>query len=176
MTQTEMFPEEKSQLQEIHDLLKITEELEETMANLDQELTEMAKKFRNLTETVIPDMMREAGMESFTTVDGKTVSIDKFYSAKISTNNEEEAFSWLEKTGNSAIIKNELVLSLKKNQQEELKKAMEALDATNLPYTKKQSVHASTLKAFVKEQIENGKELPMETFGVFIGEKVKVKK
>jgi hypothetical protein len=33
-----------------------------------------------------------------------------------------------------------------------------------------------TLKAVVREQVESGNDLPLETFNVYIGQKVKVKK
>jgi hypothetical protein len=33
-----------------------------------------------------------------------------------------------------------------------------------------------TLKGFIREMIESGKELPMETFGVFVGHKINIKK
>ena len=40
----------------------------------------------------------------------------------------------------------------------------------------KQEVHSGTLKAFVKERIENGEEVPTDLFGVFTGERATIKK
>ena len=40
----------------------------------------------------------------------------------------------------------------------------------------KLSVHAMTLKAFVREQIAEGNDLPMDTFGVFVGAETKISK
>ena len=36
---------------------------------------------------------------------------------------------------------------------------------------KKTEVHSSTLRAFVKERVENGEEFPMELFGAFVGQR-----
>jgi len=36
-------------------------------------------------------------------------------------------------------------------------------------------VEPMTLKAFVKEQIERGNDLPLDLFGVFVGQRAKIK-
>ena len=38
----------------------------------------------------------------------------------------------------------------------------------------KEAVHPQTLKAFVREQVETGKELPFDLFGVYIANKTKI--
>jgi len=50
------------------------------------------------------------------------------------------------------------------------------LQSNGLDPEQKEAVHPSTLKAFVKEQIEKGSEIPSETFGIFIGQKTVIKK
>jgi len=37
-------------------------------------------------------------------------------------------------------------------------------------------VEPMTLKGFIREMIENGKDIPMETFGVYVGHKINIKK
>ena len=39
---------------------------------------------------------------------------------------------------------------------------------------KKEKVEPMTLKAFVREQVEGGKELPFDLFGVYIANKTKI--
>ena len=41
--------------------------------------------------------------------------------------------------------------------------------------TQKEKVESSTLRAFVREQIEAGKQIPMETFGVYVANKTIIK-
>ena len=38
----------------------------------------------------------------------------------------------------------------------------------------KTHIHAMTLKAFVREQVEGGKKLPFDLFGVYIANKTKI--
>ena len=40
----------------------------------------------------------------------------------------------------------------------------------------KQGVHVSTLRAFVKEQIQDGKQVPNDMFGVYVANRVTIKK
>ena len=41
-------------------------------------------------------------------------------------------------------------------------------------YVKKEKVEPMTLKAFVREQVESGKKLPFDLFGVYIANKTKL--
>ena len=43
-------------------------------------------------------------------------------------------------------------------------------------YENRKSVHPSTLKAFVREQIEMGKELPLDLLGVHIGQRSEIRR
>jgi hypothetical protein len=40
----------------------------------------------------------------------------------------------------------------------------------------KQDVHSSTLRAWVKERVENGDEFPMDLFGAFVGQRAVIKR
>ena len=41
-------------------------------------------------------------------------------------------------------------------------------------YSKKEKVEPMTLKAFVREQVEGGKKVPFDLFGVYIANKTKI--
>jgi len=41
-------------------------------------------------------------------------------------------------------------------------------------YNQKQKVEPMTLKAFVKDQVEQGKQIPFDMFGVYIANKTKI--
>ena len=54
------------------------------------------------------------------------------------------------------------------------KNGLRACEENNFRYTKKEKVEPMTLKAFVREQVEKGKELPFDLFGVYIANKAKL--
>ena len=45
-----------------------------------------------------------------------------------------------------------------------------------MPVNTKKWVEPMTLKAFVKDQIEKGSAIPMDLFGIYIGDKAKITK
>jgi len=55
-------------------------------------------------------------------------------------------------------------------------KLMAQLEGEGHDLVQKKWVEPMTLKATVKEQVERGVDLPLDTFNVFIGHKIKVKK
>ena len=63
--------------------------------------------------------------------------------------------------------------SIPKDRQEE---AFGWLVTNNLPVNTKKWVEPMTLKAFIRDQVEKGNPIPMDTFGIYIGEKAKITK
>ena len=53
---------------------------------------------------------------------------------------------------------------------------MQMLNEEDINYENKKAVHPSTLKAFVKEQIERGKSLPLDILGVYVGQKSEIRR
>ena len=104
------------------------------------------------------------------------ISINEFYGAHISKANQETAYQWLVQNGHEGLIKNEV--SLKFGREEDLiaQETVQALKARGLAPEIRQSVHPSTLKAFVKEQLTSGRDIPTEPFGIYIGSKAIIKK
>ena len=52
---------------------------------------------------------------------------------------------------------------------------MKVCEQYGFKYLQKQKVEPMTLKAFAKEQVEKGKELPFDLFGIYIANKAKLK-
>ena len=53
-------------------------------------------------------------------------------------------------------------------------KLADELAGQGLDPAQKKWVEPMTLKAFVREQVENGNDLPLETFNVYIGQKTRI--
>jgi hypothetical protein len=129
---------------------------------------------RQIQEIAIPEKMTELGVKQLKLSDGWEVKIDQYYSASIGAEKKEAAFAWLRAHKHDDIIKNEIITSFGRGDDEKAKKVAELLEGANIVYTQKESVHAQTLKAFVKGEIEKGEELPMDLFSVYIGNRAKL--
>ncbi len=146
--------------------------IETTQEVLNQQLAQL----KQLSETIIPEQMMAMGLSEFKLASGEAVTIKKFYSASISPMCANEAMSWLRKSGNDDIIKNNIICQFGKGEDDMAAMTVELLRQKGLHPEQKTFVHPMTLKSFVKERIETAQELPQELFGVFIGNKTTITK
>ena len=120
--------------------------------------------------------MISLGLKIFTLTDGYKLDVKTFYRGYISKNRTEEAHDWLRDNDHADLIKNDVICSYGKGEDHDALVLMGKLEEMNVDYENRKSVHPSTLKAFVREQINEGSELPMDTFGVFVGAETKISK
>jgi len=101
--------------------------------------------------------------------------VKPFYSARIPASKSDEAFDWLRDNGHGDLIKNQVSLEFGMKQDNEAKSIIEELKAKGLPVKQKTSVHPSSLRGFVREQIQDlGKDVPAELFGTYVANKTKI--
>jgi len=124
----------------------------------------------------IVSLMEERGVKSIKMWDGQSVDIKPFYTGTISKDNQEEAFQWLRDNGYDDIIKNQVVLKFGRAEDEKANQIYNDLASKGLDADRSIKVEPMTLKGFIREMIENGKDIPMETFGVYVGHKINIKK
>jgi hypothetical protein len=144
--------------------------LEAEIAELEGEMKLKQEELRILTENDLPEAMEEEGVIEFTLEDGRKVLIATSYHAAISEANEVSAFRWLRDNGFDAIIKRNVSLEFGRGEDELAAKYVDWLNKhyPDRTFKDKSSVHHSTLKAFVRERIEAGEDIPLDVFGVFV--------
>ena len=123
----------------------------------------------------IPALMDEMGIERVD-VDGATVSLKPFVSASIPADRKQEAFNWLREHGLDDIIKNDIVLSFGRGQDNEAGSLMAELDGRGFHPESKTHIHSMTLKAFIKERVEKGQPIDLDMFGAFVARTADVKR
>ena len=160
----------KSITNKCNNLKSVNEEIKEQ----EKKLSLLKHKARDLEERIIPEMMQEAGVSLLKLSDGSTVEVKPFYAAKIPESRVDEAFSWLRNRGYEDLIKNTITASFGRGQDNQVSELIKVCDDNGFAYNKKEKVEPMTLKAFVREQVEGGKELPFDLFGVYIANKTKI--
>jgi hypothetical protein len=154
--------------QKASDKLKEKEQKEQELKMLNEELNKLIFE-------VIPNALAEKNLTSLKLTDGSEINIEPYYSARITAENQSEAYKWLRDNGHGDLIKNEITVSFGRNEDEESIQLLKALVKEGHEPVQKTHVHPQTLKAFVREQIEAGKDLPRETFNAFAGERATIK-
>lgn len=128
-------------------------------------LKEAKARMTALREEDIPALMTELGVNLIKLEDGTKVEVKDEVYCGISEANKEPAFAWLEEHEFGGIIKTSIALQFGKDELETAMAAFEKIRELGYEAQIARSVHASTLKAFVKEQLEKAAELPLELFG-----------
>jgi hypothetical protein len=150
--------------------------LEKRIADLEAELKMTTRELNEVSGELLPAALQEHGMTELKMHDGSVVTVATVISASISKERQPDAHEWLREHGHGDLIKNTVSLTFGRGEDDKADALLRELDAKGFDPEQKESVHAGTLKAFVKEQINEGREIPSELFGVYIGQKTTIKK
>lgn len=172
-------------MKSLTELCETLQKLENDYTTLEGTLKEMKATIDDLSMNKIPDKLLELGVSEIKLTNGAKVSTNKKYIASIPKDPEKskQAFDWLINNGHGAIIKKQIVVPYTFEDEngkipENIETALEVLKTLDLPFIDDGTIAWQTLRAFVKEQIENSEdasEFPKELFNVYIQNVTKIK-
>ena len=149
-------------------------ETQKQIAKIDEQLKKFKEIETTLSEQTIPNLMQKAGVSLIKLKDGSSVEVKPFYAARIPSSKVEEAFGWLRQNGHGDLIKNNVMVTFQRKQDNEAKSLVADLREKGHNVKQAEKVEPMTLKAFVKEQIQDGKNVPADLFGVYVASKTKI--
>tara|TARA_Y100001938_G_C7895534_1_gene331944 strand:- start:18 stop:563 length:546 start_codon:yes stop_codon:yes gene_type:complete len=150
-------------------------DVQKKISTAEEEMKKLKEVETTLSEQTIPNLMQQAGISMLKLADGSSVEVKPFYSARIPASKSEQAFDWLRENGHGDMIKNQVSLEFGMRQDNEAKALVEELKQKGLAVQQKTSVHPSTLRGFVREQIQDlGRDVPAELFGTYVANKTKI--
>lgn len=162
------------ELSNIEELAKRQKDLEDSINSVEGELDELKKQHDNITGVLLPEAL--GGITGFTLSDGTKLKVQKIYRGHISKENQSKAFAWLRDNGFEDLIKNQVIMRFGKGEDERADALMNKLEKDGEVFENKKEVHSQTLKAFIREQLEAGIDLPHDLFGVYEGKRTKIEK
>ena len=149
----------------------------QTQLELQEDSVKKTKKdIEHLSGEIIPTMLSEMGLSFLKLQDGSSIEVKTNYSATITQAKKEQAFNWLRQNGLGDIIKNEIVVSFGRSEDDKAAAYAELAKGQGHQPTQKLKVEPMTLKALVRERLEGGKEMPTELFNIFVGNKTTIKR
>lgn len=150
-------------------------ELEQAVERTEEHLKTLKQDLQNIQTRELPDALAALGLSMIALENGARVEVKPFVSASIPTKFKEQAHAWLRENGHGDLIK--CITSVDTGRDTKaMENAIKALVKVGLTPETKENVHSSTLKAFVREQVEAGVPLPLELFGAFMGQKATITK
>ena len=161
---TKTLSDEVIKLRNLEDQVKASEEHTRTLK----------EKARELSQIVIPQMMKEMNITKLKLKDGASIEVSNFYSAKIILEKQEEAFNWLRSNGLGDIIKNDVTVTFGRGEDNKAMAYATLAKGQGYEPVQKIGVHSQTLKAVVRERIESGQDMPADLFKTFVGNQTKI--
>jgi hypothetical protein len=156
-------------------LVRNLRNVEQQIEDAEEHLKALKQEKHKLSVENIPALMDEMGVERLD-VDGVTVERKMIVSASIPAARKDEAFSWLRDNGLDDIIKNDVTCSFGKGEDNVAGDVVGLLQERGFDPKTKTHVHPSTLKAFVKERITDGKPIDLDMFGAFISNAAQIRR
>ncbi len=182
----------EDKLEQLTELVNQQQMYLEAIGKLEERVKNGKKLVRQIEEELIPSVMQEVGMSEYKLGDGTKVKISSVVAGRIPSQGvidkakgeererliemREEGMFWLENHGGDAIIKRNFAFNLGKDSSEIVESLIEVAKEKELEFDNSETVHAGSLNAFLKESLENGVDIPEETFGLFVGDKAKIVK
>ena len=172
----EKAPLNDEQLRNVASLCQRQMEQEDQVKQLDDDLKSAKKKLKHTSEELLPLAMEEIGLASFELDSGEKVTTKPEVTASITAKNKDSAFAWLRDNDHDSLIKNNVVVSFGKGEDDMATSFLARCEEDGHVVTHKETVHSQTLKAFVKEQLADGEPIPAELFGIYEYNKTKIKR
>ena len=152
------------------------------VADTDKEIADLEDKLKikkdykkHLAENVLPNLFAEVGLSELKLADGRHLKVSNYYGASIKEEKKQAAFNWLRDNGFGDLIKNQVSCSFGRNEDEKAKSLIDTLNDRGYQSMQREWVEPSTLRAYIREQHEAGKQLPMDLLGAFVGQKTTIK-
>jgi hypothetical protein len=156
-------------------LVKQLRSVEMQIEDAESHLKALKQEKHKLSVENIPAVMDEMGVERVD-VEGLTVARKMMVHASIPVARKEEAFEWLRQHGLDDIIKNDVTCSFGKGQDNLAGDVVGLLEERGFDPKTKTHVHPSTLKAFIKERVTDGKPIDLDMFGAFIANAAEIRR
>ena len=160
--------------QDIAELCNKLLDVQKEVTTLEDKLKKKKEEELKLSEQDIPNLMQKAGVAALKLTDGSSVEIKPYYGARIPASRTDEAFDWLRENNYGDLIKNNVTLTFGRNEDNVAKTLVDELRQKGHNVKQAEKVEPMTLKAFVREQIEKGKNVPADLFGVYIATRTKI--
>lgn len=155
--------------------------LEMDIERLEAELRSKKQELEQYKTKLVPEVLDEMGLSSVKTRGGLQVDVSDVVHASFpkDVDRREAAFSYLRAVGNDGIVKREIKITLGRDSTDDAARVMRMLQDAGLVdrglVSSDDTIHHSTLTAFLRAELREGREVPLEAFGAFVRREAKVR-
>jgi len=166
---------QKGDMKTLSSLVKDLDQLTIDINEKEEELKSLKLQKHKMSTEQIPAMMDEMGVQRLD-VENLSVSLKPLINASIPPTRREEAYQWLRENDLDDIIKNDVIMSFGKGEDNMAGDIMYELEQRGMHPEKKTHIHSMTLKAFIRERVEKGLPIDLDLFGAFVARTADIKR
>jgi len=150
--------------------------LEDEIEEQENKLKELKKQADYISSEVIPDLLKEQGLNQIKLSDGSSVTVKTEYRATLPEDDfkREEAYKWLRDQGLGDIIKNNVFVTFGKGEDNKAKQLLDLAAENGYQPQQKSNVAWNTLTALYEERVKAGLDMPSNVFTLWIKDKTKI--
>lgn len=147
-------------------------DLENQIEEAERVIDDLKQQHSKVSELDIPELMNDLAIINFKLANGLKVTVKAWFSGNTK---HELAFKYLDDIGHGDLIKGEVAVPLSRGFDKQTVAKLERF-ITDLGLTSEfsESVHHSTMSAFIKEMITSGQPLDRNLLNVTTGFKTKI--
>ena len=166
---------QKGDMKTLSSLVKDLDQLTIDINEKEEELKSLKLQKHKMSTEQIPAMMDEMGVQRLD-VENLSVSLKPLINASIPPTRRDEAYQWLRENDLDDIIKNDVIMSFGKGEDNVAGDIMYELEQRGMHPEKKTHIHSMTLKAFIRERVEKGLPIDLDLFGAFVARTADIKR
>ena len=166
---------QKGDMKTLSSLVKDLDQLTIDINEKEEELKSLKLQKHKMSTEQIPAMMDEMGVQRLD-VENLSVSLKPLINASIPPTRRDEAYQWLRENGLDDIIKNDVIMSFGKGEDNMAGDIMYELEQRGMHPEKKTHIHSMTLKAFIRERVEKGLPIDLDLFGAYVARIADIKR
>lgn len=153
--------------------------LEKQIADLESALSVLKVDRDTILNKSLPALLDSANLDDFTLKDGSYIKIKDVVAGSLPSADKKpkerlRAIAWLMKNGGKGLIKTSFKTEFGTGQERLVEAFEKMIRQKGFGVKKDVGVHPQTLCAFVRELLENGKKVPIETLGIYVGRHAKL--
>ena len=141
-------------------------QIDKDIAAAELSVKKLKETHRQIAEEQLPELFEQVGMSELTTLKGLPLKLKNKVFTNISKGRKPTAIAWLDANGQGGMVKRCVIIDFDKTQEDKVAALLRLIDKGWPNNRTELDVHASTVKAFVTKQLNDGEEIPLDIFGV----------
>jgi hypothetical protein len=165
-----------NELEGVSRLANEAAELEQDIAVVEQDLKDKKKALYKITDEQLPQVLEAMNLQKFTLTDGSEISVKPIYAASIPKDRRVEAYQWLRDHEFGDLVKNNVTVTFARGEDDIAKDFVGLCSKKGFLPSQVEKVEPMTLKAWLRERVEEGDAVPLDLFGAFISQRATIKR